>query len=68
MDEELHKWEIVAHDTHRMRVPGGWVYQVGDDGAAFGCFVPHPPMVQLLPDGTMAVVAPPIVVAPGGGA
>ena len=48
--ENLHKWEILDQFTSRMRVPGGWIYQVfarsrttlaTADGLAVGlCFVP----------------------------
>lgn len=51
---EFHKWELVyeppygAHITHRMAVPGGWLYKVevssneGHQVSISTCFVPHP--------------------------
>ena len=28
-----HDWQFVAQETWRLRVPGGWLYQVRDDKA-----------------------------------
>ena len=38
----MHEWEMVEESgpTWRMRVPGGWIYQVSGDQL---CFVPLPP-------------------------
>ena len=43
------EWEHVAHDTDRLKVPGGWLYRVFNDGDRWGdtagwaiCFVPEP--------------------------
>lgn len=35
------KWEVVAADTDRLEVPGGWVYRTVRRGAGMAtCFVP----------------------------
>lgn len=35
------EWELVAHYTHRLRVPGGWIYQVETDTSGIAItFVP----------------------------
>lgn len=36
-------WEKVAKNTERLKVPGGWLYQVGSTGVSVRlCFVPDP--------------------------
>jgi hypothetical protein len=39
-----HVWEPVVDLTKRLRVPGGWLYTYGCEGAM--CFVPMPEVVK----------------------
>lgn len=40
----MEKWELVADLTHRLKVPGGWLYRyhVAWDQPTFMIFVPEP--------------------------
>jgi len=39
-----HDWEDVVGQTFRLRVPGGWIYDVAtNDGTSNSVFVPLPP-------------------------
>ena len=70
MSEQMHEWEFVASDlygdktrevtTSRMRVPGGWLYEVSayvrtrrDDplGPFFGDWTHESTSVVFVPDG-----------------
>jgi hypothetical protein len=37
---EQPKWEVVADDTDRLPVRGGWLYRSRGDGSVALCFVP----------------------------
>jgi hypothetical protein len=39
---ERPKWEVVADDTERLPVRGGWLYRTRSHGGVALCFVPDP--------------------------
>ena len=39
------EWEFVAYETHRLKVPGGWIYKVGYQNQ-YPVYVPDPDYVS----------------------
>ena len=48
----MNKWEFVALDTFRLRVPGGWLYRYSPNDEMFTMsFVPNPPLLHVKGEG-----------------
>lgn len=39
----MNKWEDYAPGVRRLKVEGGWIYDIGGIEQTCGVFVPHPP-------------------------